>query len=184
MEQIGRPSARKKKPPPVVTTIADALALPDPVIALWPNLVACVFRDRGSANLENLSRPCQALYLVDLIDREVQNGGFHQFFWNTSGQFCEQTKWALAELYAKILLSLLERACMVFPAGLVPKDQLARREVLCNLSQDQEDALNRLDIEFNASTSSVRKCVNQPENPWFLALEYMERHAEAKVANE
>ncbi len=183
MEQIGKPNTRKPKPPPpLVKSIGEALALKDPVQALWPSLVAVVFTDKDNPMLENLSPSCQALYLLDLMDREVQNGGFDQFFYNASGQSCVETCKALEETGATVMLSLLERACTVFPGGIVPKDELERRTLLCALSEDAENLLSALDDEFNAKTSSIQVETNFPENPWFLALTYMRDHANDLVA--
>lgn len=185
MEQIGRPSKRKPKPtPPLVKSIGEALALKDPVQALWPSLVAVVFTDKDNPMLENLSPSCQALYLLDLMDREVQDGGFEQFFHNTSGQFCDETRKALEETGATVMLSLLERACTVFPGDIVPKEQLERRTLLCTLSEDAEKFLSELDDEFNANTCSIQVETNSPENPWFLALQYTRGHANDLVAFE
>ncbi len=184
MEQIGRPSKRKPKPPPpLVKSMGEALAMKDPIQALWPSLVAAVFTDKDNPMLENLSPSCQALYLLDLMDREVQDGGFEQFFHNTSGQFCDETCKALEETGAKAMLSLLKMACTVFPGGIVPKDQLERRTLLCGLSADAESLLSELDDEFNAKTNSIQIETNSPENPWYLALQYMRDHANDLVAS-
>lgn len=184
MEQIGRPSKRKPKPPPpLVKSIGEALAMKDPIQALWPSIVAAVFTDKDNPMLENLSPSCQALYLLYLMDREVQNGGFDQFFYNASGQFFDETRKALEETGATVMLSLLERACTVFPGGIVPKDELERRTLLCALSADAEKFLSELDNEFNAKTSSIQVETNSPENPWFLALQYMRGHANDLVAS-
>lgn len=184
MEQIGRPSKRKPKPPPPrVKSIGEALAMKDPIQSLWPSLVDTVCANEANLRLESLSPSCQALYLLDLMDREVQNGGFDQFFYNASGQFCVETCKALEETGATVMLSLLERACTVFPDGIVPKDELERRTLLCGLTKDAENFLSELDDEFNAKTSSIRVETNSPENPWFLALQFMRGHANDLVAS-
>jgi hypothetical protein len=184
MEQTGRRSKRKVKTIPIIRSLSDALLLEDPIGALWPTLVSTVFQEAQNPVLENLSRECQALYLVDLLDREVKNGGFDQFFSNISGRYCDETEWALTEVGAETLLNLLRRARSVFPNGLVPKNDIERRAALQELPGETLKMLGVLDEEFNSLIDSARRPINEPENPWFLALQYMKKHETVMVASD
>ena len=65
-----------------------------------------------------LPRPTQVAACVHRLESEVNNGGFHQFFLNPSGQFVPQILDALQEIGALKTKHLLEQAVRVaFPAG-------------------------------------------------------------------
>jgi hypothetical protein len=53
--------------------------------------------DRPS-ELAKLPRGVQVFYLTYLVEAEVVNGGFHQFFWNSSSEFAELVASAISEL--------------------------------------------------------------------------------------
>ena len=42
------------------------------------------------AIVAKLPTGAQALYITSLVDGEVNNGGFNQFYWNSSGRFTDQ----------------------------------------------------------------------------------------------
>lgn len=146
-------------------------------------LIAIAARNEFMIQFRETRAPCK-LKSNTSYRNDIQNGVFDQFFYNASGQFFDETRKALEETGATVMLSLLERACTVFPGGIVPKDQLERRTLLCALSADAEKFLSGLDDEFNAKTSSNQVETNSPENPWFLALQYMRGHANDWVASD
>ena len=66
-------------------------------------------RDRKSTIL-GLSRGFQIVYLTWLVEAEVLNGGFNQYYWNTSGEFAEITPAALREIGADEAASIMEQS--------------------------------------------------------------------------
>lgn len=180
MEYIGKPfipAAKPKKPVPL--SFAEALNEKDPVTAIWPALVDCVSRNSSEHLLENLSAEAQNIYLCCLLVVELDNGGFDQYFYNRSGRYTMETTRSLNILNCEILESLLQRALLLFPHGLVPKEDQQRRELLAEVS---EESLLALDREYNQSINSIDEEVNIPENPWYLALSYMRKHTNARVS--
>lgn len=172
MEQIGKISKRKPKPaPPLVVSVKEALQMKDPINALWLALVAAVFTDKDNPSTNYLSPVCKNLYLLDVLDREVKNGGFDQFFYNTSGSFCQDIPQALKEVGAVELSSIFDKACSVFPDGIVPGDSNTRRLLLEELSENAKNQLDAFDQEFCESS----------DNPWELALRYMRLHESAPL---
>ena len=79
--------------------------------------------------LENLSAPQKVFYLNQNLEREVNNGGFHQYFFNSSGDHADGTVPALEAIGALKTAELLREAIGKFPDGKVLKDQ-DRRQVL------------------------------------------------------
>ena len=53
------------------------------------------------------------VHSVDLLDAEIQNGGFHQYFWNTQRLYVPMLKRSLASLGAAEHLGLLEEALRI-----------------------------------------------------------------------
>ncbi len=57
-----------------------------------------------------LQLPLRVFHFVDLFEREVNNGGFLQFFTNPSGLFIEETKKALILINASKTVELIDKA--------------------------------------------------------------------------
>src|SRR5262245_64943750 len=76
----------------------------------------------GRAGLASHPPPMQVALCLHRLESEVNNGGFHQFFFNSSGEIVPETLEALAAIGAPKTRSLLERAVTIaFPGG-YPKD--------------------------------------------------------------
>jgi hypothetical protein len=184
VEQIGRPSKRRPPSPPIIRTIGDALAQKKPTVALWPALVNVVFAVKTEPCLSNLTPTCQVLYLTDLVYREIQNGGFSQFFYNTAGRYSMETRWALSEMGSLVFLNLFERALSVFPNSIVPVNDSERRTFLDELSENGKKTLSELDVEFNSRIDFSEKTDNGRENEMPLTMSYMSRHQDEPLASE
>jgi len=87
--------------------------------------------------------------LVDELEGQVNNGGFHQFFFNSAGDCTAETISALDVIGAHAVADLLKRAAGMFPNGSPPKDRQARIEVL-RTSFPKTDEFRTLDEEFFA----------------------------------
>jgi hypothetical protein len=98
--------------------------------------------------LDRLTEPQKKFYLNQKLEREVNNGGFDQYFHNSSGAFAHQTVESLTAIGADLTVGILIHAIMCFPGGKVPEDDEARRELLQKMSQDKLDVLEQLDQSF------------------------------------
>ncbi len=98
--------------------------------------------------LDELSAPQRVFFLNQNFEREVNNGGFHQFFFNSSGDNAEETIGALEVIGANKNAELLRQAIARFPDGKVLK-QLDERQVLM-LNIFDGVAFNDLDEKFFA----------------------------------
>jgi len=126
----------------------------------WLSLVERVYKQPGGFGA--LSRGDQLYYLVNVLSGEVHNGGFDQFFSNSSGDRYYETVQALAELEDQATLSLLEEAkSTLFGAVDVPVDGVARFGLMRTASEDHPQyaatvlALDQLDKRFYANAESV-----------------------------
>jgi hypothetical protein len=83
-------------------------------------------------------------YALTLFQNEVNNGGFHQFFFNSSGSYYELIENGLVSLDEPQALELLHHARqIVFPEEPVPVDMEIRRERMHDCAPSQLDALDR-----------------------------------------
>jgi hypothetical protein len=85
-----------------------------------------------------LSRTERALWFYDELDGEVNNGGFHQYFSNSSGDCALQALEALRTIGGKELLDLYERALAVFPSSRPAEDRETRNEQMSRIPNEFE----------------------------------------------
>ena len=108
------------------------------------NLLAPIFYEKP----DSLSQPERNICYIEDLEREVNNGGFDQFFLNSSGDNTQETILALKEIGSTRFLSLLESATQQFPSGKVPRDRDERLEVMEQMEERTESAWNDLDDQF------------------------------------
>ena len=99
------------------TPIDEILAIEDPTrfaIALSNH----VYGREGPGGFSGLSEAEQTVYCIDGLEREVNNGGFAQFFFNSAGDQARETVAALRRIGAAHTAELVERAMGPFgPTG-------------------------------------------------------------------
>lgn len=98
--------------------------------------------------MDNLTGPQRVFYLNQNLEREVNNGGFHQFFFNSSGDNADETVAALESVGAHNAAELLRQAIAKFPGGKVSGDQDERQVLMVDLFSD--GAFEDLDGKFFA----------------------------------
>ncbi|HEX5413602.1 MAG TPA: DMP19 family protein [Terriglobia bacterium] len=91
--------------------------------------------------------PKQITTLVENLEAEVNNGGFDQFFYNSTGDNTEEAIQALEAIGASSMAEILRRAAGKFPDGMPPKDRVARQDLLLQISPDGH-AFEDLDSQF------------------------------------
>ncbi len=93
-----------------------------------------------------LSRAEQVFVLVWELEAEVNNGGFSQFYFNSSGDRATETVAALRAIGADRTALIVERANARFASG-PPADRAVRQEVLLEIDSN-EGLFQDLDSEF------------------------------------
>lgn len=66
--------------------------------------------DQELAYILSLSKPQQAIYIICLLEAEVNNGGFNQYYYNSSGQFAKLAPGALKLVGATQFAALTQAA--------------------------------------------------------------------------
>ena len=97
-----------------------------------------------------LSEPEKILVSLWAIEAEVNNGGFHQFFFNSYGECAHFVPIALRILGAPQMAQLAERANAIFGDAGPPRDWFARQDALLALPESAEAFLEELDVAFQA----------------------------------
>jgi Domain of unknown function (DUF4375) len=132
---------------------AGRARLESPAYKYWHTLVGRVYEQpRG---FEALSHGDQLYYLINVLSGEVHNGGFDQFFSNSSGNRYAETVAALVEVDAQATLALLlEAKSTIFIDADVPVDRVLRYELMPTSTEEHPDyeavsaALDDLDDRF------------------------------------
>lgn len=159
--------------------LGDFLAEEDPLGVLWPVIVDTVYSEsRRAGNIDALGSAARVIYLVTSVAGEVRNGGFHQYFSNSSGEHAHEAHRALVEVGAAETARLLESALGAFSDGSVPTDRLERNSELDAADGRRPGFLDALDREFYAL--EAREPVQ--EDLGELLLAFMRRHATATVS--
>ncbi len=96
-------------------------------------------------DIEKLNEHERVFYVTQILEQEVNNGGFSQFFYNSSGDFSNELVDAFTKIGALKTAEICKKALAVFN-GNVPSDRDEREELLDNL--DCDDVLSECDDEF------------------------------------
>lgn len=100
-----------------------------------------------SNSLENLSDSEKTVLYVNILEREVNNGGFGQFFYNSSGQYAHEILGAYQKIEAYKTADIINRAINLFPTLPVPKNWETRQDIVLEIDSDA-GLWNELDNEF------------------------------------
>lgn len=111
-------------------------------------------KSKYATDINNLSIQERNVFIIGLFIDEVNNGGFEQFLFNSSGAFFEYLMSSLKEVGANDIVNIYEETLNLFPKKL-PLDENKRYEVLYKLLND--DILKKLsecDKKFYKISSS------------------------------
>jgi hypothetical protein len=96
----------------------------------------------------NWNKSQQAIYMIWSLEAEVNNGGFNQFYYNSSGQFYKHLPKLLSLIGAKRFSELIEKANTTFEKE-NPKITQHQDGSLEGFSKSYDDnPLNKFDEEF------------------------------------
>ena len=109
----------------------------------------CELSSYGDA-LEKLSDPQKSFYFNQYLEKEINNGGFNQYFFNSSGNFAHQTINSLRQINAIKTADILQLAIDQFPNSTVPQDRLERQNILEEIEEKADEVWEQLDKRFLA----------------------------------
>lgn len=99
-------------------------------------------------DFDSLSHSEKVLHHIYWLESEVNNGGFDQFFANSSGDYALETPSALDEIGAHHTANLVKRAMDLFPNGSPSRNGKQRAEQLSSMDEAIRAEFSELDSEF------------------------------------
>jgi len=116
------------------------------------NLLTKIFYENPS----KLSLPEKNIVYIEELEHEINNGGFNQYFSNSSGDNSNETLEALKIIKSKVFYDILKNAIDKFPNGVVPKDRGERENIVTKIDKEVE-LWNYLDNEFYKYEEDIYK---------------------------
>jgi len=123
--------------------------------------------------LQTVATPGQrAFYVLHWTISEVSNGGFHQYFYNSTGYLAPEAITGAELLGASEYANVIRRATSIFPSEEALRDLDQRQEILEQATDNQIAFLSSLDDALYALLESPT------QNPAVLFGPYIEAHPE------
>lgn len=97
-----------------------------------------------------LTEAQKTLVCVWAAHGEIDNGGFDQYFFNTSGDWAMDTEAAFRTIGAHELASIIRAAIGEFPVDGPSRDRTVRQRQLDGLSPESQARLLELDARFDS----------------------------------
>lgn len=101
------------------------------------------------------------LLSVWMLEAEVNNGGFNQYYWNSAGELATETVASLKEIGANETASIVEAANSNFPNSSPPKDREERQVLLEKLENSGTLKLDSLETDFYEYPSDLTELMYQ-----------------------
>ncbi len=138
--------------------------------AIFDNIYENIKNDFDSEfqNIKKLSKRQQSFWSTWVLEGEVNNGGFNQFYFNSSGQFAKMAETGFKTFGAEKYAELTQRANKIYAEN---KKRLAEFDdgSLDSFSESYKDnSLNKLDDEFYD--------LGDEENIGELRIKYIREH--------
>ncbi len=123
-------------------------------------------KSKNDKNFESLNEYEKNVIFIEMLEGQVNNGGFDQYFFNSSGEYAHETLTALESINAPKIAELLNQAIKIFPTLPIPKDTEIRREFMQDTPETITDKWDKLDDQF----------YEYPENLAGLVIEYVKNN--------
>ncbi len=91
-------------------------------------------------DFSKLTEQQKLFYLNQNLEREINNGGFNQYFCNSSGNNSHETILSLKAIGASKTADILQKAIDEFPNKIVPRDRYERTKII----EQIEEAANEV----------------------------------------
>ena len=88
------------------------------------------------------------IVIINELEMEINNGGFHQYYWNSSGNYANEVIKSLLEIGAPKTAEIVKIANSEFSNGIVPKERDKRIEELNLIEKKAKEKWNSLDLKF------------------------------------
>jgi len=124
--------------------------------------------------MHKLNTSEKIVLIADNLQSEVNNGGFDQFYYNSSGNFANETVEILSLVNATKTARIVNKANDQFPEGIVPQSRNIRIEVLQSIRAKSTEVWDSLDSQFYRPNTMTGKM--EVENLSKLLLDFIKSH--------
>ena len=98
--------------------------------------------------MDKLTEQQKQFYYNQCLEREINNGGFNQYFFNSSGDYAHKTIQSLLTIGANKTADILQKAIDQFPKRNVPEDRTERQKILEQIQVTANLFWEELDQKF------------------------------------
>jgi Domain of unknown function (DUF4375) len=112
------------------------------------------------------------IFAFTWLAREVQNGGFHQYFFNSAGDYWRDALEGLVAIGDEHGLAMFRQTLSIFPDGTPSTDRFTRQDQLEVLDEEDEDGASD---HFSRMTNQY---FSSPFPNWQLVYDYVKSHKE------
>lgn len=98
--------------------------------------------------MEGLSESQKKFLIIENLEREINNGGFNQFYFNSSGDYSNETVNALITIKAHKTAEIVKLANAQFFDSSVPKDRFERQKIVETIDGSTADIWEKCDQDF------------------------------------
>lgn len=131
----------------------DALTKPDDAEQVWWDVIERVYDElrtpyEPDPRLDQLAPGQRALYALHWTRSEVDNGGFHQYLYNSTGMLAKEALRGADVIGAREFGDVLRDLLALFPDGRLLEEQDDRISFLEMLSEEGLAKLRQLDDRF------------------------------------
>ena len=116
----------------------------DSIVTAFEEAIQAKDAEKGSESLTEAERVVLA---VEVLEREVNNGGYDQYFVNTPGEDVEIVLESLSKIACPVTAALTKRAIEALgPLPVINSDTLD--EAMSKEDEDRDEKLAEIDTEF------------------------------------
>jgi len=144
----------------------DRLLQNDNQVEIVVKLADAIFAKESHVGFVGLTPAEQTFWCIYWLQAEVDNGGFHQYFFNSAGDCAQDVVRALEVIGAPQTVTLVREAMSIFPSGVAPRDRVQRQEELSEVEDQASEKLDDLDNRFYES----------PDDLFVLLVQYIREH--------
>jgi hypothetical protein len=121
--------------------------------------------------VSQLTQPQKTIYVIWLVEAEVNNGGFNQFYFNSSGKYADAAETAFQQIGAVQHADLMKRANNIYEKNRERLESFDDGTIDSFSKSYENNPLNRLDDEFYK--------LGEKENIHRLKIEFIRRNKDA-----
>ncbi len=114
-----------------------------------------------TSGFDSLNDNEKLIYCIWWLEGEVNNGGFHQFFSNSAGDYTKETIFFLSAIEANHTVDLVKKASNVAFGGDASNDRELRIQLLEKDDEIKFKKLNLIDTEFLKYHDDLTGLVNR-----------------------